>query len=46
MLPESIPVLKGKDAKKFEERIAESPSQEAVELFKKAEEVYNKIKHV
>jgi len=44
--PERIPVLKGKEAKEFDETVASPPSPETPETFRRAREVYRNIKRV
>ena len=46
MLPESIPVLKGKDAERFEKRAVEAPSEATIKTFQKARRVYKSIKRL
>lgn len=44
MQPEPIPELKGKDAKKFMEKIQKPLSSRDYAVFRKAEKVYKSIK--
>lgn len=44
MLPESIPCLKGKEAKEFEKAVARPTDKKTIELFRKARDVYEGIR--
>jgi len=46
LLPESIPSLKGKDAKRFEKKAAEPPSEATRRIFQKAQEIHQSIERV
>jgi hypothetical protein len=46
MRPETIPVLKGKDAERFEKKAVEPPSEATIKTFQKAQKVYVDIKRL